>query len=102
MANKGHNFTYLRHFYEWGIARGYGDFQRDTLRCLKSIKAPNGPKGHNVRFRHPSKGPFSTDELFQIRSALQNGKGTDQDRAIVMLHLELGLNPIRKHPTDQR
>lgn len=110
-AEKGNAFAQLRAFYEWGIARGYGDFQRTTLRQLKSIKAPNSLKGHNVRFRHPSKGPFSSDELFQIRCALQNGKGTDQDRAIMMLHLELGLNPyatiqltnadFRRYETEQ-
>jgi integrase len=93
-AEKGIYFVHLRAFYEWGIARGYGDFQRAILLQLKSIKAPNNPKGHHVRFRHPSKGPFSSDELFQIRSALQDGKGTDQDRALVTLHLELGLNPF--------
>lgn len=92
-ASKGYDFTYLRAFYEWGIARGYSDFQRDLLARLKSIKAPGNAKGHNVRFRHPIKGPFSSDELFQIRKALQTRKGTDQDRAIVMLHLELGMNP---------
>jgi hypothetical protein len=110
-AEKGNDFSHLRVFYEWGIARGYEDFQRTTLRQLKSIKAPNNPRGHNVRFRHPSKGPFSSDELFQIRGALQNGKGTDQDRALVMLHLELGLNPyatiqltnadFRRYETEQ-
>ncbi len=92
-AKKGDEFSCLRVFYEWGVAHGYADFQRDILNRLKSIKAPGHATGHNVRFRHPIKGPFSSDELFQIRNALQAKKGTDQDRAIVMLHLELGMNP---------
>jgi integrase len=92
-AEKGHDFFCLRTFYEWGVARSYPDFQRDLLNHLKTVKAPSNAKGHHVRFRHPIKGPFSPDELFQIRKALQAKKGTDQDRAIIMLHLELGLNP---------
>lgn len=92
-AERGNDFFILRTFYEWGVARGYADFQHDTLRQLKSIKAPGSAKGHHVRFRHPTKGPFSPDELLLIRKAIQAEKGTDQERAIVMLHLELGLNP---------
>jgi hypothetical protein len=46
-----------------------------------------------VRFRDQLKGPFSPDELLLIRRAIQAGAGTDRDRAVVMLHLELGLNP---------
>jgi len=92
-AEKGNDFFTLRTFYEWGIARGYADFQHETLRQLKSIKAPGNAKGHHVRFRHPTKGPFSPDELLLIRKAVQAEKGTDHERAVVMLHLELGLNP---------
>src|SRR5258708_35031267 len=77
-AKKGDDFSCLRVFYEWGVAHGYADFQRDILGHLKSIKAPGHATGHNVRFRHPVKGPFSSDELFQIRNALQAKKGTDQ------------------------
>jgi integrase len=92
-AEKGIDFSCLRTFYEWGVARGYADFRRDTLSVLHSIKAESNPKGHHVRFRHPVKGPFSSDELLLIKKALQEKKGEDRDRAIVMLHLELGLNP---------
>lgn len=92
-AEKGIHFLCLRAFYEWGVARGYADFHWDTLGRIKPIKATGNAKGHNVRFHHPTKGPYSSDELFQIRKALLAKQGTDQDRAIVMLHLELGLNP---------
>lgn len=110
-AEKGIDFCCLRTFYGWGVAHGYPDFHRDTLHLLRSIKATGNTKGHHVRFRHPIKGPFSPDELFLIRKALQAEQGTDQDRAIVMLHLELGLNPyasrqiinadFKRYKTDQ-
>lgn len=92
-AEKGNDFFILRTFYAWGIARGYADFRHETLRQLKSIRAPGSTKGHHVRFRHPTKGPFSPDELLLLRKAIQAEKGADQERAIMMLHLELGLNP---------
>lgn len=92
-ARKGGEFVCLRAFYRWGVARGYPDFQQSTLYFFQSIRAVNNAKGHNVRFRHLTKGPFSSDELFSIRRAIQEKKGTEQDLAIVMLHLELGLNP---------
>ena len=46
-----------------------------------------------MRFRDSVKGPFSPDELLLISTAVSQGQGADQDRAIVMLHLELGHNP---------
>ncbi|GHO77213.1 hypothetical protein KSD_49840 [Ktedonobacter sp. SOSP1-85] len=110
-AKKGNHFSNLRIFYAWGFARGYADFHWDILRQLQSIKVGGDPTGHHVRFRHPVKGPFSPDELVLIRNALQAQKGTEQDRAIVMLHLELGLNPyagvqmtnahLKRHETEQ-
>jgi integrase len=110
-AKKGSHFSCLRVFYAWGFARGYADFRWDTLRQLQSIKVGAAATGHHVRFRHPVKGPFSPDELFLIRNALQAQKGIHQDRAIVMLHLELGLNPyasvqlmnadLKCHETEQ-
>lgn len=92
-AEKGDLFACLRSFYGWGVARGYPDFRWEIWCQLQSIKVVSHATGHHVRFRHPVKGPFSPDELFQIRNALQQQKGTDRDRALVMLHLELGLNP---------
>ncbi len=110
-AEKGNYFSCLRAFYTWGAARGYHDFRWDTLRVLQSTNAVGNAKGHHVRFRHPTKGPFSPDELLLIRNALLAKKGNDQDRALVMLHLELGLNPyasaqitnadFRRYETEQ-
>jgi integrase len=92
-ACKGDDFYRLRRFYEWGVVRQYPDFDAGLLRLLKSITTFGNPLGHHVRFRDQFKGPFSPDELLLIRRAIQAGAGTDRDRAVVMLHLELGLNP---------
>jgi hypothetical protein len=92
-ANKGNYFSKLRTFYEWGVAHQYPDFDRGTLLILQSITAPGNSKGHHVRFRHETKGPLSPDEKLLVSRSLTAGKGTDRDRVIVMLHLELGLNP---------
>ena len=92
-ANKGNYFSKLRTFYEWGVARQYLDFDRRTLLILQSITAPGNSKGHHVRFRHETKGPLSPDEKLLVSRSLAAGKGTERDRIIVMLHLELGLNP---------
>jgi len=92
-ANKGNYFSKLRTFYEWGVARQYPDFDHGILLILQSIIAPGNSKGHHVRFRHETKGPLSPDEKLLVSRSLIAGKGTDRDRVIVMLHLELGLNP---------
>ncbi len=90
---KGTDFAGLRVFYEWGVARQYPDFDLALLRILKSIRAIGNPKGHHVRSRDPKKGPFSPDEKLLIIRAIKAGAGAAEDRAFVMLHLELGLNP---------
>jgi integrase len=92
-ANKGIDFSRLRTFYGWGLARQYPDFDPSLLLVLQSITAPGNSKGHNVRFRDPVKGPLSTDEKLLITRAIETNEGMDQDRAVVMLHLEVGMNP---------
>jgi hypothetical protein len=92
-AEKGNRFSRIRTFYEWGVARQHSDFDMRVLRLLQSITAIGNAKGHHVRFRHPTKGPFSPDELLLIRNAIDAGNGSEKDRALVMLHLELGHNP---------
>ena len=92
-ADKGNDFSRLRTFYRWGVARQHLDFDPGLFRILQSITAVGNSKGHSVRFRDSVKGPFSPDELLLISRAVSQGQGTDQDRAIVMLHLELGHNP---------
>ena len=92
-AEKGNRFSRLRTFYDWGVARQYPDFDAGMLRTLQTITAVGNAKEHHVRFRHPVRGPFSPDELLLIRSAIDAGTGCETDRAIVMLHMELGHNP---------
>lgn len=92
-SEKGNRFSRLRTFYEWGVARQHLDFSRVMLGILKTITAQGNAKGHHVRFRHPVRGPFSPDELLLIRRAVDAGAGIEKDRAILMLHLELGHNP---------
>jgi hypothetical protein len=92
-ADKGNDYSRLRTFYRWGVARQHSDFDPALLRILQSITAIGNAKGHHVRFRDTTKGPFSPDELSLISGAVTEGRGSDQDRAVVMLHLELGHNP---------
>lgn len=92
-ADKGNDFSRLRTFYRWGVARQYRDFDPAFLDILLSITAVGNAKGHSVRFRDVVRGPFSPDELMMISRAIQKGLGTVQNRAVVMLHLELGHNP---------
>lgn len=93
LASKGRYFSSLRVLYRWGVVRGYPDFSPQILRILESIKAGGNEKGHHVRFRDPLAGPFSPDEKRWIKQALTLEKGRREDRAIVLLHYELGLNP---------
>lgn len=91
---KGNAFSRLRHFYRWGIARRFLDFDSDTFRILKVLKTSRSASGHYVRFRDRLRGPFSPEEKRLLIQAIQAGAGTAEDRAIVMLHLELGTNPL--------
>lgn len=92
-ADKGNYFSRIRVFYEWGTARQYPEFDRSVLQVLKTIRIQGNAKGHHVRFRHPTKGPFSEAEKQLLVRAVQKSDGTNEDRALVMLHLELGANP---------
>lgn len=92
-AINGIHFSRLRVFYEWGVAREYADFDLRFLRILKAIPSSANAKGHHVRFRHVTKGPFSPLEKHRLIQAIKARCGADEDRAVIMLHLELGLNP---------
>ena len=89
----GHTLSHLRSFYAWGIARHYPDFSHDMLSVLRTVRGIPTPRGQNVRLRHPLKGPLSPEEVLLVRRAVKENQGEDQDRALVMLHLELGMNP---------
>jgi hypothetical protein len=65
-ADKGNDFSRLRTFYRWGVARQHRDFDPGLFHILQSITAVGNSKGHSVRFRDSVKGPFSPDELLLI------------------------------------
>jgi len=69
------------------------EFDRDLALALKTIRAQGNVKGAAVRFRDPLKGPLDSDEQRIVIQAIAAGAGTPFDRALLMLHLELGLNP---------
>lgn len=93
-ASKGNDFARLREMYFWGtFGLQLPEFDPDLALVLKTIRAPGNVKGAAVRFRDPLKGPLDTDEQEMIFRAITIGAGMAFDRAIVMLHLELGINP---------
>jgi integrase len=92
--SKGNDFAKLRDFYAWGAFVGqYPEFDRQLALSVKEIRATGNIKGAAVRFRHPTKGPFDSAEQRIIRDAIRKGVGTTEERAVVMIHLELGPNP---------
>lgn len=93
-ASKGNDFARLREMYFWGtFGLQLPEFDPDLALVLKTIRAPGNVKGAAVRFRDPLKGPLDTDEQEMVLRAITIGAGMSFDRAIVMLHLELGINP---------
>jgi len=92
-ADRGNAFSRLRVLYEWGVARQQPGFDIHVLRVLKSMTAPGNFKGQHVRSRHPTQGPLSGEEKWLLTQALREERGQPRDRAVVMLHLELGCNP---------
>lgn len=93
-GQKGADFSSLRIFYNWGAFVGqYPEFDRHLALSIKAIRAKNRVKGAAVRSRHPTKGPLDKAEQRIVFEAIKNGVGTPKDRAIVMIHLELGPNP---------
>jgi integrase len=91
--NRGNDFHRVRVFFEWGVRQGISDFDPQLLRKIKTISAPGNLTGQHVRSQDPVKGPLYKEEIDLIVDALDKAAGAPQDRAIVMLFLELGLNP---------
>ncbi len=95
MAQKGNEFARLRDFYTWGAFVGqYAEFDKQVALSIKEIRAQGNVKGAAVRFRDPLKGPFDGAEQRAIIDAIRRQVGTPEDRAVVMIHLELGPNPL--------
>jgi integrase len=93
-ASKGNDFARLREMYTWGaFGVQLPEFDPDLALALKAIRAQGNIKGAAVRFHDPLKGPLDQDEQRIVARAIAAGAGTPSDRAVVMLHFELGLNP---------
>lgn len=93
-ASRGNDFARMREMYFWGaFGVQLAEFDPDLALALKTIRAQGNVKGAAVRFRDPLKGPLDSDEQRIVIQAIAAGAGTPFDRTLVMLHLELGLNP---------
>ena len=93
-AERGNDFSRLRDLYRWGaFGLELPDFDPRLAVALEARRAPGNVKGASVRGHHPTDGPLSSDEQALVIDAIKRGVGSDQDRAIVMLHFELGMNP---------
>ena len=93
-AERGNDFSRLRDLYRWGaFGLELPDFDPQLAVALEARRAPGNVKGAAVRGHHPTDGPLSVDEQALVIEAIKSDIGSDQDRAIVMLHFELGLNP---------
>lgn len=92
-ASQGNDFSRLRTFYRWGTRTGLPGFNQSLAAALQSITAGGNAKGQATRSRDPVKGPLAPDERDAVVAAIQAEAGDSRDRAVVLLHLELGLNP---------
>jgi integrase len=93
-GQKGNDFARLRDFYAWGaFVAELPDFDRHLALGIKALRAKGNVKGAAVRFNHPTKGPLNADERGVVIQAVRDGVGAADDRAVVMIHLELGPNP---------
>jgi integrase len=94
-TDRGNDFVRLRDFYRWGAFVGrFPEFDRQVALSLKAIRAQGNVKGAAVRFAHVTRGPLDVAERQLITAAFRSGLGTPQERAVVMIHLELGPNPL--------
>lgn len=91
---KGNDFARLRDFYHWGaFVQNLPGFDSQVALALKSVRAQENVKGSAVRFGDVLKGPLDSTEQKLLIHAVRAEKGSARDRAVVMVHLELGLNP---------
>jgi integrase len=92
-GEKGNDFARLRDFYAWGAFVGqFPEFDRQLALSIKEIRARGNVKGAAVRFHHPTKGPLDAAEQRIVIESVRTGGGAPEDRAVVMIHLELGPN----------
>lgn len=93
-GEQGNDFARLRDFYCWGaFVHGGADFDKQLAFSLRAVRARGNVKGAAVRFMDPIKGPLDESEQRAVIDALRAALGRPEDRAVVMIHLELGTNP---------
>ncbi len=93
-GGQGNDFARLRDFYSWGaFVYGGPDFDKQLALSLRAVRARGNVKGAAVRFMDPVKGPLDESEQRAVIGAIRAALGTPEDRAVVMIHLELGINP---------
>lgn len=92
-AAKGDRGRALRTFIKWGAARQYPDFSLQEYRALQEVPIASRASKRQARLRHITRGVLSGAEKQLVIQSLAAEKGRAEDRVIVMLHLELGLNP---------
>ncbi|MGA1981113.1 MAG: tyrosine-type recombinase/integrase [Acidobacteriaceae bacterium] len=93
-GEKGNDFARLRDFYAWGAFVGqFPEFDRQLALSIKEIRARGNVKGAAVRFHHPTKGPLDAAEQRIVIDSVRTVEGAPEDRAVLMIHLELGPNP---------
>ena len=106
-GEKGNDFARVRDFYAWGAFVGqFPEFDRQLALSIKEIRARGNVKGAAVRFHHPTKGPLDAEEQRLVIESIRRGDGAPEDRAVVMIHLELGPNPqsvvrLRAHDLEK-
>jgi hypothetical protein len=93
-GERGNDFSRLRDFYCWGaFVQHQPEFNEQLALSLRAVRARGNVKGAAVRFRDIVKGPLDRAEQRLVIDALRGGQGRAKDRAVVMVHLELGINP---------
>ena len=93
-ASRGNNFVLVRAMYAWGaFGAQLPDFDPAVAVALSAERVRGNVKGAAVRFHDEHKGPLDADEQRLILDAIRRRAGTAEQRALVMLHTELGLNP---------
>jgi integrase len=93
-SSRGNDFAHVRDFYSWCCFVAEADgFEPQLALSLKNVKAQGNVKGAAVRFRDPVRGPLHSDDKDSLIRAVRSDCGAPEDRALIMLHLELGVNP---------
>jgi integrase len=90
---RDNDLSRLRDLYRWGaFGLCLPDFDVQLAVACEAMHAPSNVLGAAVRSQDPLAGPLDADEQRLLIAAIQRRAGEDQDRALVMLFFELGMN----------